>query len=141
MSNANELHGKRSTKKHQRQLNTLQTVRATIKRTYKNNKKKTSNISAKSFVSSLFDVHLCSSTFLEMICGIALTEFLFNFFITFFILVRIYVFYTYASKMSAFISKSNSIVCYLQLVAITLNIRSRYMFGIKSFKNARICNR
>ena len=91
-------------------------------------------------MSSLFDVLLSTSTFLEMICGITLTEFLFNFFITFLILVTVYVFYIYiyVSKRSVFISEINSIVCYLSLVAIKLNIRSRYMFGIKSFKNARI---
>ena len=81
----------------------------------------------------------------EMICRITLTKFLFNFFITFLILVRIYVLYIYVniyvSKRSVFIPEINSIVCYPLLVPIKLSISFRYMFAIKSSKKVRISNR
>ena len=57
-----------------------------------------SAISAKSFASSFYDVYLSTSASLEMICRITLTEFLFNVFITFLILVRIYILYIYVVR-------------------------------------------
>ena len=77
--------------------------------------------SAKSFVSSFYDVYLSTSASLEMIWQITLTKFLFDF-ITFLILVRIYVLYIYVSERSMFIPEIKSIVCYPLLVAIKLNI-------------------
>ena len=98
----------------------------------------TSVINAKSYVFSFYDVYLSASASLEMICRIALTEFLFNFFITFLILMF---FYLCVSKRSVFIPEINSIVSYPSLFAIKLNIRFRDMFAVKSFKKVNICNR
>ena len=98
-------------------------------------------INAKSFVSSFYDVYLSTSASPEMICQIALIKFLFNFFITFLILVTIYILHIHVTKRSAFIPEINSIVCYPSLVAIKLNTRFKYMFAIKSFEKVRICNR
>ena len=88
--------------------------------------------SAKRFVSSFYDVYLSTSASLEMICQITLTKFLFNFFITLLILVRIYV-----RGQCLFLKLTP--VCYSLLVVIKLNIRVRHMFASKSSKKVRIC--